>query len=126
MHRFRNCIVLAALAALMAVGCAAESANESKTVNLQFEKGSAIAGTVLDAGVYKVRVDRTGSEAEITVMRGRTQVAKAKGKFVQLGRFNIGNAVAYDPAHNVVRLEAGALKGAVLLAPTAPEASKAD
>ncbi|HEY3927994.1 MAG TPA: hypothetical protein VGL89_06455 [Candidatus Koribacter sp.] len=126
MKRFQKWMMLVAMAALLAVGCAAESTTGSKVVSLHFEQGSDLAGTVLDAGVYEVRVDRVGSEAEITVMRGHTQLAKAKGKFVDITRFNIGNAVGYDAAHHVVRLEAGALKGAVLLTPAAGQASKAD
>ena len=80
--------VVLGLAVLLATGA---FASNKGTLNVQ--EAVQVNGQQLPAGEYQIRWDGTGSNVELSIMRGKKEVAKASAKVVELE-----SASPYDSA----------------------------
>lgn len=76
------------LAVLLATGALA-----SNKGTLTLQEAAQVNGTQLPAGEYQVRWEGTGSNVEVSFMRGKKEVAKTSAKIVDLQK-----AYGYDSA----------------------------
>jgi hypothetical protein len=82
-----NNVALNHLAKTVVLGLAvllASSAFASNKGTLQVQEPFEVAGQQLAAGEYQLRWDGTGSNVEVSFMRGKKEVAKASAKVVAL------------------------------------------
>jgi len=94
-----NNLALNHLAKTVVLGLAvllASSAFASNKGTLQAHETLVVNGQQLAAGEYQLRWDGTGSNVEVSFMRGRKEVAKASAKVVALDRASDYDAAIVD------------------------------
>ena len=94
-----NNLALNHLAKTVVLGLAvllASSAFASNKGTLQVRETLEVNGQQLAAGEYQLRWDGTGSNVEVSFMRGRKEVAKASAKVVTLDKASDYDAAIVD------------------------------
>ena len=94
-----NNLALNHLAKTVVLGLAvllASSAFASSKGTLQVHETLEVNGQQLAAGEYQLRWDGTGSNVEVSFMRGRKEVAKASAKVVALDRASDFDSAVVD------------------------------
>jgi len=94
-----NNLALNHLAKTVVLGLAvllASSAFASNKGTLQVQEPCEVAGQQLAAGEYQLRWDGTGSNVEVSFMRGKKEVAKASAKLVSLDKASDNDSAVVD------------------------------
>ncbi len=98
----RSILQVSVLATILALSLAASAADKATTTSLDLLSPVQVNGQQLKEGTYKVKIVRNGSDAEVTLQRGKTSVT-THGQFV-----DDKDAAAYDTY--LVREDGGARK----------------
>jgi len=90
-------LAVLALALMVSVGAFAKPKSE----NLTLYHDATLNGVNIPAGEYVVKYDIQGSNAQVTFMQGRKQVATASGQVKTLNRKSDSSQVVLDTSNNM-------------------------
>lgn len=112
-------VPITTIALTFVLSAGAFAATQSKSVT--FDKAVQVNGTTVPAGDYKVKYDDSSSNAQVSFLQGKKQVATASGQVKDLGKKANQTAVIVRTGNSVPALEeidfGGSAKGLTFAAP---------